>query len=95
MIERSWVRTAVVLLVVLAVLAPVFALGAEAVGYAEPLDHAASATGAEDDALGPTSVFSGYTLPGLGGSPGTLGAALVGAGLTLVLTLAAGRVLEQ
>lgn len=91
--ERDWLRPALVALLALAVLAPVFAWASGAVGYTEPLEHAAEATGAADDATASPSVFAGYALSGLPDGVGTLVSALVGTGLTLVVAFGAGRLL--
>jgi len=90
-----WVRRAGVVLLVLVVLSPVFAWGAEAVGYAEPLENAAEATGATaDEQPLSTGVFPDYTIPGLDGPLTTLVAAAIGTALTLVVGVGAGRALE-
>jgi cobalt/nickel transport protein len=83
-------------LLVLVFLAPVFGWASGAVGYAEPLENAAEATGAAD-AASTTSpgVFPGYTVPGLDSSLGTLVSAIAGTALTLVVAVGAGRLLEQ
>ncbi|ELZ29651.1 hypothetical protein C475_01841 [Halosimplex carlsbadense 2-9-1] len=90
----DWFPKAVAVLVVLALLAPVFGWAAGQVGYAEPLDKAAEATGATDDAepveLAP---LPEYGVPGLGSAPGTLVSALVGTGLTLLVAFGIGRAL--
>ena len=90
----GWVRTSLAVLVVLALLAPVFGWAAGAVGYAEPIDVAAEATGAADAAAGGHGVFPDYSVAGLGAGAGTLVAAAVGIALTLLVGLAVGRVLE-
>jgi hypothetical protein len=93
---RPWRRQAVAVLAALTVLTPVFAWAASAVGYTEPLEHAAVATGATDAAT--TTVpplVSGYAIGGLGPTVGTLAAAALGTGLTLAVTVAAGRALER
>jgi cobalt/nickel transport protein len=83
-------------LLVLVVLAPVFAWAAGAVGYAEPLEHAAEATGAADAATSiAPALLPDYSVPGLGGSLGTLLSAVVGTALTLGVAVGAGRLLEQ
>jgi len=58
------------------------------------MDNAAELTGMASEAL-PTglSLLPGYTLPGLGPSLGTLGAALIGTALTFSLAVAVGRLL--
>jgi len=93
-VRKPWVQRALAVVVVLALLAPVFAWGASAVGYSEPLENAAEATGAADDAEQTPSLLSGYALPGLGGGLGTLGAALVGSALTLAVVLGLVRLLD-
>lgn len=92
--DEPWVGRALAVVFALALLAPVFAWAAGAVGYAEPLDHAAEATGATDDARTVLpGLFPGYAVPGLGSGVGTLLAALAGTGLTLALAVGLGRVL--
>lgn len=85
---------AIAILVTLALLAPVFGWAAGAVGYAEPLENAAEATGAADQAqpvgLAP---FPDYGVPGLDSTIGTLISAVVGTALTLLVAVAIGRVL--
>ena len=88
-VDRPWLRRAVAVVVVLAVLAPAFAWGAQQVGYTEPFEHAAAETGAADDAEPAPSLFSGY---GLGlGHLGTALSALVGAALALALAYGLAR----
>ncbi|SFR87144.1 cobalt/nickel transport protein [Halomicrobium zhouii] len=95
-LDRSWFRTGLAILLVLVLLAPVFGWAAGQVGYAEPLDNAAEATGATDAAetVNP-GLMPDYGVPGLGAAPGTLLAALVGTALTLVLATGMGRVLAD
>ncbi|WP_436911026.1 PDGLE domain-containing protein [Halosimplex marinum] len=90
----GWFPKAVAVLVALALLAPAFGWAAGQVGYAEPLENAAEATGATDDAE-PVDVapLPGYSVPGLGTAPGTFVSAAVGTGLTLVVALGIGRLL--
>ena len=94
-VTEPWVKRAVAGLLVLVVLAPVFGLASGAVGYAEPLENAAEATGAADAA---TTTLPGllpdYSVPGLGGPAGTLLSAAVGTALTLTVAVGAGRFLE-
>lgn len=93
-VRRHWQRRVLTGLIGLAVLAPVFAWAAERTGYAEPMENAATLVGAASSADPPMlSVLSGYTVPGLGPHLGTLGAALGGTVLTLVLAVAVGRAL--
>lgn len=91
-----WLRRSLLALLLLVVLAPVFGWAAGAVGYAEPLENAAEATGAADDAtaINP-GVFPDYSVPGLSSTLGTLVSALLGTGLTLAITIGTGRLLEQ
>jgi cobalt/nickel transport protein len=85
-----------VVLGVLVLLAPVFAWAAGAVGYAEPLENAAEATGAVDAATTTLpALLPDYAVPGLDGPLGTLVAAAVGTALTLAVTVGAGRLLER
>ena len=92
--RRDWQGRAVVGLLGLVVLAPVFAWAADRTGYAEPMDNAAELLGATSSAdPAAVSLLSGYTVPGLGPQLGTLGAALGGTVSTLLLALAVGRLL--
>jgi cobalt/nickel transport protein len=90
----DWLPKAVAVLVALALLAPVFGWAAGQVGYAEPLENAAEATGAVEEAepVEPAP-FPDYGVPGLGSAPGTLVSAFVGIGLTLLVAFGIGRVL--
>ncbi|MCU4802105.1 PDGLE domain-containing protein [Halobacteria archaeon HArc-gm2] len=95
-LDRSWFLKGLAILLVLTLLAPVFGWAAGQVGYAEPLDNAAEATGATDAAetINP-GLMPDYGVPGLGSASGTLLAALIGTGLTLVLATGMGRVLAD
>lgn len=93
--DQTWFRKALAVIVVLALLSPVFGWAAEAVGYAEPIDLAAEQTGAADEATGGHGLFSNYSVPGTGGAVGTLLSAVVGIGLMLVVTIGLGRLLER
>ena len=90
----DWLPKALAALLVLTLLAPVFGWAAGQVGYSEPLENAAEATGATDDAesVGPAPLPD-YGVPGLGGSAGTFVSAVVGTGLTLLVALGLGRLL--
>lgn len=93
--DRGWARRALAVVAVLVILSPAFAWAAGAVGYAEPLDAAAEATGAADEATSTVAApLPGYGVPGLGPTAGTLVAATVGTLATLAVALAAGRALE-
>ncbi|EJN58119.1 PDGLE domain-containing protein [Halogranum rubrum] len=92
---KPWVRRALVFVFVLVVLAPAFGWAAGAVGYAEPLENAAEATGAAEHA---TTLNAGllpdYGVPGVHPHLGTFVAGLVGTALTLGVTLGLGRLLD-
>ena len=90
----DWLPRALTALVVLILLTPVFAWAAGQVGYAEPLENAAEATGATDHAE-PVAFapLPDYGLPGLDGAAGTLVSAVVGTGLTLLVAFGIGRTL--
>ncbi|GAA0307246.1 PDGLE domain-containing protein [Halarchaeum salinum] len=93
---RPWLRGALGCLLVLVLLAPVFAWASGVVGYAEPLENAAHATGAADAASSAVSgLLPGYTVPGLNGPLGTLASAALGTLLTLAVALGTGRLLER
>lgn len=90
----DWLPKALAALLVLVLLAPVFGWAAAGVGYAEPLENAAHATGATDDAESvATAPLPDYDVPGLGASAGTFVSAVVGTGLTLLVALGIGRLL--
>jgi len=96
LVSDSWVRRALLVLLVLVVLAPVFGWASGAVGYAEPLENAAEETGATDAAASSTpSPFPDYSVPGLGAPFGKLVSAAVGTGITLAVALGVGRLLER
>jgi len=90
----EWLPRALGVLLLLTLLAPVFGWAAGQVGYAEPLENAAEATGATDDAeaVG-TAPFSDYGVPGLGSAAGTFVSAVVGTALTLLVAVGIGRLL--
>ncbi|QIO21935.1 PDGLE domain-containing protein [Haloarcula sp. JP-L23] len=91
---REWLPKAFALLLALTLLAPVFGWAAGQVGYAEPLENAAEATGATDDAESTVSApLPDYAVPGLGSAAGTFVSAVVGTALTLLAALALGRLL--
>ena len=89
-------RRALLGLLVLVVLAPVFGWASGVVGYAEPLENAAEETGASNAAepINP-GLLPDYSVPGLSSSLGTLVSAVVGTALTLAVAVGVGRVLEQ
>lgn len=90
-----WVRRALAVVAVLVVLAPASAWAAGQVGYTEPLEIAAEATGATDEATPTPALLSGYTVPGLGSGAGVLGAALLGTAVTFAAALGLGRLLDR
>lgn len=96
LVSDSWGRRALLGLLVLVVLAPVFGWASGVVGYAEPLENAAEETGASDaaDPISP-GLLPDYSVPGLGSPLGTLVSAVVGTGLTLAVAAGVGRLLEQ
>lgn len=88
-------RRAILAIVLLILLAPVFGWAADLLRYAEPLENAAEAAGAPDAA---TTIYPGllpdYTVSGLGAHLGTLASAALGTGLTLVIAVGIGRLLQ-
>ncbi|ELZ76179.1 CbiM protein C-terminal domain-like protein [Haloferax volcanii DSM 14919] len=96
LVSDTWGRRALIGLLVLVVLAPVFGWASGAVGYAEPLENAAEETGAAD-AADPVSpgLLPDYSVPGLSSPLGTLVSAVVGTGVTLAVGVGVGRLLEQ
>jgi cobalt/nickel transport protein len=94
--SKAWARKALIVLVVMIVLAPVFGWAAGAVGYAEPIENAAELTGASEHETDVNpGLFPDYSVPGLGGGVGTLLSAVVGTGLTLAVAVGLGRLLEE
>ena len=90
----DWLPRALAVLVVLTLLAPVFGWAAGAVGYAEPLENAAEATGATDSAEAvDIALLPDYSVAGLGSATGTFVSAVVGTALTLVVAVGIGRLL--
>lgn len=94
-LRTPWVRRGLAVVFLLVVLAPAFAWASGAVGYAEPLENAAEATGATDHAetINP-GLLPDYGVPGVNSLVGTFVAGVVGAALTLGLTLGLGRALD-
>ena len=95
-VSDSWGRRALVGLLVLVLLAPVFGWASGVVGYAEPLENAAEETGAADAAepINP-GLLPDYSVPGLSSPLGTLVSAVVGTALTLAVAVGVGRLLEE
>lgn len=96
LVLESWGRRALLGLLVLIVLAPMFGWASGVVGYAEPLENAAEETGALDaaDPISP-GLLPDYSVPGLSSPLGTLVSAIVGTALTLAVAAGVGRLLEQ
>ena len=92
----GWRLRSIACLFGLIAVSPVFAWAAEQVGYAEPLDNAATLTGATTEAvrLNP-GLLPGYSVPGLEPYLGTLVAGIFGTVVTLVLAVAVGRLLRD
>jgi cobalt/nickel transport protein len=94
--ERAWIRRSLVVLAVLVALAPVFALAAGAVGYAEPLENVAEVTGAvEHERTLLASPFPDYAVPGTGTALGTLVSGAIGTAVTFAVALGVGRALNR
>jgi len=92
---EPWIKGALLGILVLVVLAPLFGWASGAVGYAEPLENAAEATGGAEAATTTLpGLFPDYSVPGLSTSVGTLVSAIVGTGLTLLIAVGTGRLLE-
>ncbi|WP_225333226.1 PDGLE domain-containing protein [Halomicrobium urmianum] len=92
----DWLPRALAVLLVLALLAPVFAWAAGQVGYAEPLENAAEATGATEHAESlHEGLFPDYGVPGMDASSGTFVSAVVGTALTLAAAAGIGRLLAD
>jgi cobalt/nickel transport protein len=93
--DEPWLRRGLAVVLLLVALAPAASWAAGAVGYAEPLDRAAEATGAAEHAgtVLPAPIPD-YSVPGLGAGLGTLGAALAGTGLTFAAAVGLARVLR-
>lgn len=94
--DRRWIYRSLAVVFVLVLASPAFEWGAARVGYAEPLENAAAATGAHGAAeVVVPSILPGYTVPGLGSAAGTILAGLVGIAIALALGVALGRVLSR
>lgn len=92
----DWFPRALAVLLVLALLAPVFAWAAGQVGYAEPLENAAEATGATEHAETlHEGLFPDYGVPGMDAATGTFVSAVVGTALTLAVAAGLGRLLAD
>ena len=84
-------RKAVLVILALVVVSPLFGvIGAEIVGYHEPLDVAAERLGLEEHVIW-KGVLPDYTVPGLPDVMGYVVAGLVGVGVLLLPALVRGR----
>lgn len=94
--HSEWARRGLAAVGVLVVLTPLFAWAAGRVGYAEPLENAAEATGATAHAVTYNpGLLPDYTVPGLDPLAGTLLSGVVGAALTLLVATAMARLLAD
>ena len=85
-------RRAYILIVVLVALSPLFGvIGAEIVGYHEPLDVAADKAGIKESEPLWRGILPDYTFPGLGSISGYMLAGLMGVLILLLPALLAGR----
>ncbi len=92
----DWLPKALAVLLVMALLTPVFAWAAGQVGYAEPLENAAEATGATEHAETlHEGLFPDYGVPGMDAAAGTFASAVVGTALTLFVAAGMGRLLAD
>lgn len=92
---HQWGRRALFVLVVLGLLAPVFGVAAERVGYREPIGVAADEAGVSGSATSVATPLAEYSVPGLPGPLGTLVSALLGSAIVLVSMLALSRLLAR
>jgi len=90
----EWLPRALAVLLLLMLLAPVFGWAAGQIGYSEPLENAAEATAATDDAEAVEfAPLPDYSVPGLSSAAGTFVSAVVGTALTLLVAVGIGRLL--
>ena len=94
--RRRLLRRGGVVVAGLLALAPAFGWAAGQVGYTEPLEHAASATGATAHAVSHLpALLPDYGLAGVNPYVGTLLAGVVGAAVVLVIGWATGRSVDR
>lgn len=94
--DREWLRSGLVLLIVLVALAPLFGWAATQVGYTEPLEHAAAETGAVDHAtVTLPGLLPDYSIPGAPPVVGTLLSGALGTAMVLGIGLTAGWLLQS
>ena len=87
-------KRALLIIIVMIVLTPLFAWATEMVEYSEPLNNVAEMLGVEEEQLY-SGLLPNYTLPGLGIYIGTFVSAVAGVALTLLLAYGIGRVLRK
>ncbi|MFB6109728.1 MAG: PDGLE domain-containing protein [Halodesulfurarchaeum sp.] len=93
---EPWIRTAILGILLLVVLAPMFGWAADAVGYEEPLENAAEATGATDEATRHLAgLLPGYAVPGIRPPVEPILAAALGSFLTFTAAGGIGRLHER
>jgi len=86
------VRRSYLLILILVLVSPIFGvIGAEIVGYHEPLDVAAELIGLGESEPIWTGVFPDYTVPGIPDVIGYVISGLVGVGVLLLPALLRGR----
>lgn len=94
--DVGWIYRSLGVVFLLVLFSPAFEWAATRVGYAEPLENAAVATGAHDAAqVIVPGILPGYSVPGLGPYVGTLLAGLAGIAIALALGVALGRLLAK
>jgi len=93
-LQRWW--KVLIVLGVMILVSPVFAWGAEVVGYAEPLENAAEHLGAMEHEYAIISgIFPDYTIPGANPYASTIVAGIVGCLIVLGLGLVIGKALGE
>ena len=79
-------KTAMLVIMVLLLVSPLFGvIGAELVGYKEPLDVAAEMIGLEEAEVPEWTPFTDYTVPGLPDTIGYIVAGLIGVAVILLV----------
>ncbi len=81
---------AVALIVLLVLISPLFFIGAEAVGYTEPLEIAAEKLGLKEESLW-SGILPDYTFPGLPDVIGYVVAGLIGVAVLLLPAMVRGK----
>ena len=92
---KEW-KGALIVIGILLLLTPLFALAADFVGYAEPLENAAEQLGAMEHE---TAIISGilpdYTIPGANPYVSAIVAGIVGCVIVLVIGILVGKALAR